>query len=237
MRHRGEMKRPFALLVFDWDGTLMDSVARIVSCLGKAIDDLGLPLLPAEQLRDVIGLGLSEAIRKLWPEADDGTVDAFAERYRHYFLYSDNTPETFFAGAMDTLQVLRSQGYMLAVATGKSRRGLDRSLEGLDCRSMFDVTRCADESFSKPHPQMLLDIMDQLGVAAVDTLMIGDTEYDLQMAKNAGTPALAVSCGVHDERRLHAHAPLACLASVNDLLGFLDRLPLASHQTKGMGNR
>lgn len=213
---------PYRLLVFDWDGTLMDSEARIVSCLSMTLADLALPPLGRDTLLNVIGLGLPEAVAVLLPEADAALIRRFIDRYRYHFLSDHHAAATLFPGAMEMLTSLDRQGYLLAVATGKGRRGLDRSLEDTGCRSLFDLTRCADETASKPDPRMLLEIMDVLDVSPADTLMIGDTVYDLQMARNAGTSSLAVSYGVHARERLQACDPLGCLDAVTDILPWLD---------------
>ena len=204
----------FELIVFDWDGTLMDSEARIVACVQAAFADLELPPPTREAARDIIGLGLAEAMLRLNPEMEPTTRAALGERYRWHFLGSHPTPSALFPGARETLDVLAAQGYRLAVATGKSRMGLNKSLVETGLTGFFHATRCADETFSKPNPQMLFELMDELGARAAETLMIGDTEYDLQMAGNAGVRALAVSCGVHERERLLALEPLACLDSV-----------------------
>jgi len=211
----------FHLLVFDWDGTLMDSEARIVACLEMALADLGLPSLPRERLSNVIGLGLPEAVRDLLPDAGHELVARFIDRFRHHFLSPEPVPSTLFPGVLETLTRLADAGYLLAVATGKSRRGLDRSLTETGCAGLFAITRCADECSSKPHPQMLLEIMTDLDTPPHQTLMIGDTEYDLQMAGNAGTAALAVSYGVHERARLLQHGPLACLDHIAEIVPWL----------------
>ncbi|MEW6646929.1 MAG: HAD-IA family hydrolase [Pseudomonadota bacterium] len=207
----------FELLVFDWDGTLMDSEARIVACLQGAITDLGLPRKEVADLRNIIGLGLAEAIEMLFPGSDAATRQALVERYRHHFLVADPTPSALFEGAAEVLHGLAAQGYLLAVATGKGRRGLDKVLEETGLGPLFHATRCADETFSKPHPQMLLELMEHLGAEPQATLMIGDTEYDMEMARNARTHALAVSYGVHHPERLLRHGPLGCLQRIGDL--------------------
>ena len=217
------MEQNIELVVFDWDGTLMDSEAKIVASMRAAGNDLGLESLDDKTLRNVIGLGLKEAIEILYPSAVAATHRAFADRYRHHFLSGDGEGSTFFAGALQLLQGLYRSGMLLGVATGKSRRGLNRVLMELDCGALFHATRCADESFSKPHPQMLLEIMDELGVAPEETVMIGDTEYDLQMANNAGVSAIGVSYGVHERERLLQHRPLACLDNINELATWLNR--------------
>jgi phosphoglycolate phosphatase len=212
----------FELLVFDWDGTLMDSEARIVACLQGAIADLELPRQEVAALRNIIGLGLAEAIERLFPGSDAATQQALVERYRHHFLVADPTPSTLFEGAAEVLRGLADQGYLLAVATGKGRRGLDKVLEETGLGPLFHATRCADETLSKPHPQMLLELMELLGAEPQATLMIGDTEYDMEMARNARTHALAVSYGVHHPERLLRHDPLGCLERIADLPAWLN---------------
>ena len=202
------------LIVFDWDGTLMDSEARIVACLRAAIEETGLPHLPDEALRNIIGLGLREALVTLYPEGSDQQHDDLVKHYRHHFLESNETPSPLFEGADNLIRDLHAQGHFLAVATGKGRQGLDKVLQETALGEYFHYTRCADETHSKPHPQMLLEIMDWLGMEASATLMIGDTEFDLQMAQNAGVKALGVSYGVHEKARLLACEPLACLDSL-----------------------
>jgi phosphoglycolate phosphatase len=216
------MQTDFKLLVFDWDGTLMDSEARIVACMQAAAADLGLGVPADERVRDIIGLGLREAVTALIPEADDALVQRIADRYRLHFLNQNQTPSPLFSGAAEVLHGLYDQGYLLAVATGKGRRGLDKVLAETGFDRLFHATRCADETFSKPHPEMLLQLMDELGVTAAETLMIGDTEYDLQMANNARAWGLAVSYGVHARERLLQQGPLGCLDDIRDLGAWLE---------------
>ena len=213
------MNKPFELLVFDWDGTLMDSEAHIVASMQRAIDDVALPELPHAELSDVIGLGLAEAIERLFPGIEPGPRQQLADRYRYHFLTDD--PCQPFEGAEEVLRELNRQGYLMAVATGKGRRGLDRLLDSTGFRPLFHVTRCSDETRSKPHPQMLQEIMTVLDVEPTRTLMIGDTEYDLQMAHNAGAAPLAVSYGVHAVERLHQHEPRGCLDAIGELPAWL----------------
>lgn len=210
------------LLVFDWDGTLMDSEARIVNCLQAAIRDTRAPPREIMALRNVIGLALEEAIQMLYPRADQYFVEAFAEAYRAYFLEIDQTPSDLFEGAWNVLAELKKQGYLLAVATGKARAGLERVFRTTRACELFHTSRCADETSSKPHPLMLQEITSELGVAAAETLMIGDTEYDMQMSHKAGTHALAVSYGVHDLPRLLQHDPLGYIDNIMELPGWLD---------------
>jgi phosphoglycolate phosphatase len=212
----------FQLIVFDWDGTLMDSEAKIVACIQAAFEDVGEPAPTLEAARNIIGLGLDDAMAELWPQAGPDQWRRVGDRYRYYFLGGDQTPSTLFPGARELVDWLLDEGYLLAVATGKSRRGLDISLEATGLADRFHATRCADETFSKPHPEMLLQIMDELGVVGTDTLMVGDTEYDMQMASNAGARALAVCYGVHDRERLLMQGPLGCLETLAELRPWLE---------------
>lgn len=212
----------YKLIVFDWDGTLMDSELRIVSCIQCAFADIGESPPRPEVARDVIGLGLEEAMTVLWPDGGVLQRRKLIERYRYHFLGANETESNLFPGTDDMLIRLVGNGYLLAVATGKSRRGLDLALASTGLAGRFHATRCADETFSKPHPEMLLQLMDELGVSKAETLMIGDTEYDMQMAVNAGVSALAVCYGVHAPDRLLKHGPLHCLADLQDLPDWLE---------------
>lgn len=211
----------YRLLVFDWDGTLMDSQARIVACFQSAADDLGVAVPDARRARDVIGLGLPEATGRLFPELDAATVTRVVDRYRFHFLGNHPTPSDLFPGVVETLEGLAQAGYLLGIATGKGRRGLDAALRETGLGRLFHASRCAGEAFSKPHPQMLEEVMEALGAGPEDTLMIGDTEYDMQMARSAGVPGLAVSYGVHEPSRLLAQGALACLDRIDQLPGWL----------------
>ena len=225
------MTDTFNLLVFDWDGTLMDSEARIVACIEASIEDLGLAPRSKASIRNIIGLGLREAIFSLYPDGDEALLQAMIERYRYHFLTANPTSSELFDGARETIEQLANANYLLAVATGKGRQGLDKVLDETGLREYFHATRCADETFSKPHPMMLEQIMDELGVEPGATLMIGDTEYDMQMASNARTHALAVSYGVHEKERLLQHQPLHCLDAIHELDGWLKGLK--SEQDRG----
>jgi len=213
----------YQLIVFDWDGTLIDSEARIVNCMRAAIQDLQLPTRSHDEMRNVIGLGLQEALATLYPDGHQAVYQDLVDRYRHHFLVQDDTPSELFAGVESLLSSLRQRGHYLAVATGKGRMGLENALDETGLRVHFDYTRCADETRSKPHPQMLEEIMERLGVEPHETLMIGDTEYDMLMANNAGTAALAVSYGVHDKQRLLACNPLDCVDDVAGLQMWLNQ--------------
>jgi phosphoglycolate phosphatase len=224
--------KQYPLIVFDWDGTLIDSEARIVNCMRAAITDLQLPERSTEQMRNVIGLGLQEALATLYPDGEPALYQRLVDRYRQHFLFEDNTPSALFTGVETLLGALSERGHYLAIATGKGRLGLEKALDETGLREYFHYTRCADETRSKPHPQMLEEIMEQFAVEPHETLMIGDTEFDLQMANNAGTPALAVSYGVHEKSRLLACKPLACVDDVPALHGWL--MNTETLKTQGM---
>ncbi len=207
----------YRLLIFDWDGTLMDSEARIVACMEAAIGDLGLPHCGKPAIRNIIGLGLEEAVRTLYPAAGTTVQRQLVERYRYHFLVADSTPSPLFPGVRTMLEDLHGRGCWLAIATGKGRAGLEKVLEESGLKEWFMATRCASETASKPNPQMLLELLEELGTEPSQALMIGDTEYDMQMAKNAGVPSLAVSYGVHPRERLLQYEPVACLDNIDEL--------------------
>jgi phosphoglycolate phosphatase len=210
-----KMSSRIRLIVFDWDGTLMDSEVQIVSCLHGSIADLGLAPMTDETVRNVIGLGLREAIDMLVPGQDDRFRMNFVEAYRrHWFSHAGSS---LFRGAREVLDLLMEQNFVLGIATGKARHGLTRVLEQTGLTGYFDATRCADETLSKPHPQMLLELMQEIGVPAQQTLMVGDTEYDMEMATRAGAGKVAVRSGVHSAERLQRHDPLVCLNHVADM--------------------
>ena len=211
----------FDLLVFDWDGTLMDSAAAIVASLQAACGDLGLPVPAEDQARYIIGLGLNDAMAHILPGVDTAHYPRVAERYRHHFLLRDGGT-TLFPGIADVIVGLHKTGFQLAVATGKSRRGLARALAATGLESYFHATRCADEGYSKPHPGMLQALMEEIGATSDRTLMIGDTSHDLEMARAAGTASLAVSYGAHTAASLVECGPLACVHSVEELRTWLE---------------
>lgn len=209
------------LLIFDWDGTLLDSTGKIIGCMQSSIAELGLEFRSAGQVREIIGLGLPEAIRQLYPEIDENTLDQLSGLYSLHFLAADQVPCDFYDGVMDTLRTLKAHGHQCAVATGKSRKGLDRVLDNLSLASFFDASRCADETRSKPHPLMLEELLLELEVDIEDAVMIGDTEFDLAMASNAGMASVAVSYGAHSRERLLKHAPGFCIDHFPDLLPYI----------------
>lgn len=214
----------YKLVVFDWDGTLMDSAAHIVASMRAAIRDLNFPHREDDELRNVIGLGLQEALARLYPEGDELIAKPLVERYRHHYLHAAPNSSQLFKGVEALLVELQKRGYLMAIATGKGRAGLDRVLPEVGVAHYFCASRCADETLSKPHPRMLLEIMTQMQVSPEETLMVGDTEYDMLMAKQAGTDALAVSYGVHEKVRLQRCGPIGCVDSIEALHGWLLRL-------------
>ena len=214
------MGKRFDLLVFDWDGTLLDSTGAIVNAVQAACRDLGVPEPSHAHASQVIGLGLCDALRHSAPNLSEDKFPEMIERYRFHYLSRDHEL-SLFEGAFELIDGLYSSGFVLAVATGKSRKGLDRALLHSDLGRYFSSTRCADECFSKPHPQMLEELMAEFSVSPERTLMIGDTTHDLQMAINANVASLAVSYGAHSAEALDALNPVALVQDVGELNGWL----------------
>jgi len=207
----------YKLLVFDWDGTLIDSIDGIVCSLQIASRTICNKDVSVQRARSVIGLGLREAIEALHPELESVHVDRVAEAYRQHYLYRNPNRSKLFAGVREMLEQLRDAGFLLAIATGKSRIGLDRVLAEHELATFFNASRCAGECRSKPHPQMLLEILDQLRTHASQALMIGDSGHDLLMANNAGVDAVAVTHGVNTADELVRYNPVLCLDDITDL--------------------
>ncbi len=213
-------REQFDLIVFDWDGTLMDSTVHITRSIQAACRDLGLPV-PGEQAASyVIGLGLREALQIAAPTLDPADYPRLVERYRVHYLLKDKETELF-DGVREMLTELRDMGYLLGVATGKSRVGLNRALDEAHLTSVFDGTRCADETFSKPHPAMLHELTRELGQDLARTVMIGDTTHDLQMALNAGVAGVGVGYGAHPAESLRALTPRYVAPDVRSLHAWL----------------
>jgi phosphoglycolate phosphatase len=210
----------YSLIVFDWDGTLLDSAGGIVECIQQAARDLRLPVPARETASHVIGLGLHESLRTAVPTLPEDQYREFAEAYRRHFLARQGSM-ALFPGVRELLQDLHAAGYRLAVATGKSRRGLEHALDSTALRRYFAASRCADETNPKPHPAMLLELMAHFAAAPGQALMIGDTSHDLEMARSAGVDAVAVTYGAHPGDALRALAPRACVASVRELRAWL----------------
>ncbi len=215
-------KHTFNLIVFDWDGTLMDSTAAIVKSLQDAALDLDLPMPDRQRAAHVIGLGLRDALETVLPDLPERYYPELVARYRVHFL--ENSRKTMlFDGVKAMLDDLKQQGHLLAVATGKSRAGLNHAFAETGLQDVFDASRTADETWSKPHPAMLLELTEQLGEPMSSTVMIGDTTHDLQMAINAGASGIAVQYGAHPVEELKRLNPLYTAESVADLHRWLNR--------------
>lgn len=216
------MQRPYDLLIFDWDGTLADSAAQIVGSMQAAIRDLGLPARDDSAIGELIGLGLAEGMQRLYPEIRTDELIRLLMEYRARFAGAGHNEAPLFAGVEEALRALRDLGFSLAVATGKARLGLDRSLHRHHTiRALFAATRTADETANKPDPQMLRELVQQLDMPVERALMIGDTEYDAAMARAIGMPMLGVTCGVHEPQRILAAGAMALVASVSHLPSWL----------------
>jgi phosphoglycolate phosphatase len=214
------MSRRFDLIVFDWDGTLFDSTSLIVSCIQAACRDIGVPVPSDETAAYVIGLGLHDALQHAAPGLPPDRYPELGLRYRQYY-WSRQHELVLFPGTLKMLQELRARRHLLAVATGKNRRGLDDALAHSKLQGMFDATRTADETASKPDPLMLQQLMREFGVAPDRTLMVGDTTHDLLLAANAGAPRVAVSYGAHESEAFEIHAPLFVARSTRELHDWL----------------
>ena len=210
------------LIVFDWDGTLMDSTQHIVDAALRAIDELGLDPREPDAIRGIIGLGLKESWSSLYADVGEDDFAAFTRVYRRHFFSDDLYRSTLYPGVCEVLAELRARGHRLAVATGKGRPGLDRDLGRTGLAAMFSVTRTADESRSKPNPDMLLDILAATRIPPSETLVVGDTEFDVEMAHRAGTSALGISWGAHPPDRLRRAGVLGLLDDIAELPDWLD---------------
>jgi phosphoglycolate phosphatase len=210
----------YHLIVFDWDGTLMDSASGIVACIQEASRDMGLEVPSSERASHVIGLGLRDSLRLAVPDLPESAYAQFAELYRKHFLAREEGMDLF-PGVRDLVAGLHASGYALAVATGKSRRGLDRALGASGLAEYFCASRCADETNPKPHPAMLLELMSELSRGPAEMLMVGDTSHDLDMAASAAVDAVAVTYGAHPADLLKARAPKGVVGSIQELREWL----------------
>lgn len=211
----------YRLLVFDWDGTIIDSPAAIVQCIQEAAREMGLAVPDDERASHVIGLGLRDSLLHAVPDLPAERYAEFVALYRRHFLAREDAMPVF-AGMKELLAELKQRA-PLAIATGKSRRGLDRALDATGLRALFAASRCADETRPKPHPAMLLELMEEFEVDSTETLMIGDTSHDLDMARAALVDAVAVTYGAHPETGLRACGPRACVSSVEELKAWLTK--------------
>jgi phosphoglycolate phosphatase len=212
--------RRFDLIAFDWDGTLFDSTLLITRSIQQAVCDVGGSMPSDAQASYVIGMGLMQALAHAAPDVPPEQYPRLGERYRHHYLARQHDI-SLFDGVLPLLADLKSRHHWLAVATGKSRRGLDETLRHVELQGMFDGSRTADETAGKPSPQMLFELMREFGVEPERTLMIGDTTHDLQMALNAGCASLGVSYGAHDPAAFAALQPLHVAHSVRELHDWL----------------
>jgi phosphoglycolate phosphatase len=212
--------RRFDLIVFDWDGTLFDSTGLIVRCIQAACRDLGIEVPSDERAAYVIGLGLHDALQHAAPGLPSERYPELGRRYRHHYAARQHEL-VLFDGTLEMLAALKARQHWLAVATGKSRPGLNEALGHASLHHVFDATRTADETASKPHPRMLHELMAELGVDAARTLMVGDTTHDLLLAANAGAASVGVSYGAHEPASFHDHGPLAVLHSTRALHDWL----------------
>ncbi len=215
------MKNRFDLIIFDWDGTLVDTIDWIVQCIQNAAIEYGCPVPEPQAARDIIGLSLENAMRILFPELDNDMRGKLAAHYGQQFFSRQIGPDDLFPGVRDMLRGFKQQGFRLAVATGKKSAGLSRALDATGVADVFCTTRSADQAASKPDPLMIDQIIAELGVGKSRTLMVGDSVHDLQMALNARVASVAVTCGAHSADTLKQYQPLRCLAYPTELTGLI----------------
>lgn len=220
----------YQLIMFDWDGTLMDSAQKIANCLHASAQEVGLPAVTDQRAKSIIGLGLDDAMNELWPNTPSATVSRLVAAYKHHFVHVDQTQQGIFEGVVDGLTELNKSGAFLAVATGKSRVGLQRVLDDYDFHDYFVVTKCADETRSKPHPQMVNEILEYTSIERINSIMIGDTSFDMQMAASAKVDGLGVSYGVHAEDEIKNAGAVDVVHSFDEVVGWLfERGVTAAH--------
>lgn len=207
------------LFIFDWDGTLCNSTMTITRAMQSAAKAIGWKVLEDHEIHEIIGLGLPEALRTLYPDADDSGLELLRQTYAQHFIDLDQAmPAVLFPGVKETLDALKEQGHHLAVATGKARKGLSRMLQMMDMVDYFDASRCADETASKPNPLMLNELLKHFGRRSAEAVMLGDTEFDMGMAKAIEMPRIAVSYGAHHIDRLKKYDPELCMDHFPQLL-------------------
>jgi phosphoglycolate phosphatase len=215
------MKNRFDLIIFDWDGTLVDSIDWIVHCIQNAAANHNCPIPAAQAAKDIIGLSIENAINTLFPNIDSEIQQKLVNDYSKTFFSKQISRDDLFPGVYEMLQRFKQEGYRLAVATGKKSSGLAQAIEGTGVADLFCTTRCSDQTASKPHPLMIDEIVAELGVSKQRTLMVGDSIHDLQMALNAQVASIGVSCGAHAESVLLEYQPLRCLEYPTDLMDML----------------
>ena len=211
----------YKVIIFDWDGTLVDSTARIVDSMQMAARSVGMPEISDFAIQQIIGLGLPEALRQLWPAINEDQLQQMRSHYPANFSARSDVPADFFVNARELFAELQRLGYLLAVATGKTRRGLDEMLDGLNVRDVFTITRCADETRSKPDPLMLSEILAELGLTSAQALMVGDTSFDLDMARAINMDSVGMTHGAHASEILLSSGAKALCHDLNDLLEWI----------------
>ncbi len=216
-----QQQNKYKVIIFDWDGTLVDSTARIVDSMQMASVEVGMPQLSDHAIQQIIGLGLPEALKKLWPLISEQQLQQMRALYSANFSTHSDVHVDFFPQAHDFFEELNSLGYVLAVATGKTRKGLDEMLDGMSVRDVFSITRCADETTSKPDPHMLEEILAELKLTNTQALMVGDTSFDLDMAKAIGMDSVGMTHGAHESEILVASGAKALCHDLNDLLDWI----------------
>ncbi len=211
----------YDLVIFDWDGTLADSTHHIVECIRVASEVTGVEFPGVDASLNIIGLGMQEAVVDLFGERNQDFINRFREAYSTHFFSAPISSDDLFTGVLEMLLQIKAKGSLIAVATGKSRRGMDRALQQMGLVEMFHSVKCADETSSKPDPMMLLELLAEFNLAPEQAVMVGDTEYDMDMAARIGMPRIGVSYGAHHEDRLHPYGPAAIVHSANDLMANL----------------
>jgi len=217
------MSSPYQLIIFDWDGTLIDSQQHIVACMQSAFEQAKLKPPEAPAIRHIVGLSLDRAISQLAPELDYAAVDELVHLYRTTSFANTSQASELFQGVRTSLTYLRQHNFYLAVATGKSREGLDMAMTNSGIADFFHITRCADETYSKPHPQMLEEILIDLNLNKDDAVMVGDTVYDIDMANNLGMDSIAVTYGMHGIEQLQASSPSYLINNITELQNLVNR--------------
>ena len=219
------MSKYYELVIFDWDGTIVDSQAQIVQCMREAFLSTGFQVPDHSAIRHSVGLSLDAAISRLAPELDNATIETLAQAYRDIAFAHSNHSTTPFHGVKTSLNYLQQCDLYLAVATGKGRRGLDAALQGSGLSSYFAISRCADETHSKPHPMMLEEILTDLNMDVEKAVMVGDTSYDIEMANNIGMDSIAVTYGMHDEAHLLQYKPSYLIHDITEIQNLITRNP------------
>ncbi|MEW6993667.1 HAD-IA family hydrolase [Colwelliaceae bacterium MEBiC 14330] len=207
----------YKLVIFDWDGTLMDSIARIVSSMQAAAIQCYLQPPTDEQVKDIIGLSLPVGLSVLFPNNSKAQLDKMITQYKYQYIHVDTTPTPLFEHAKSLLNALTHENKLLAVATGKARQGLQRVFDMTETEHYFHASRCADEANSKPDPQMILSLLEELGIQPEHAVMIGDTSHDMAMAQAAGIDRIGITLGVHDKKVLNSYQPNAVVDSLKEL--------------------